>query len=121
MPLTVIPTLRIEDIEISKRFYEQGLGFSVDWIWREKERSPAFAQISYDGTRIYLTERQEGVAGALVLLYVDDVDSWHMKLLANNIAVDTLPHDESWGNREMQLKDPDGNCLRFCTPLSQYR
>jgi hypothetical protein len=29
--------------------------------------------------------------------------------------VDTLPQDKPWGNREMQISDPDGNKLRICT------
>ena len=116
MSLSVIPTLRIQDIDRSRPFYEKILGFKVDWVWRAGKNSPVFAQISYQGTRIYLTERDEGVAGSLVLIYVDNVDDWHAKLLANSIPVDSLPHNETWGNREMQVRDPDGNCLRFCTP-----
>jgi uncharacterized glyoxalase superfamily protein PhnB len=121
MPITIIPTLRISDINVARDFYIKGLGFEVDWVWRAAEGAPAFAQVSCDGARIYLTERNEGTTGALVLLYVENVDAWHMQLLARNIPVDTVPHDESWGNREMQIRDPDGNILRLCTPLSGIR
>lgn len=117
MTLTVIPTLRIKDIDIARTFYEQVLGFKVDWVWRASEDSPAFAQISYQATRIYLTERDEATFGSLLLIYVENVDDWYRRILGLSVPVDTMPHDEVWGNREMQLRDPDGNCLRFCTPL----
>ncbi|MBN1377772.1 MAG: VOC family protein [Gammaproteobacteria bacterium] len=119
MSLTAIPTLRINDIDIARQFYSEGLGFDIDWIWCAAEGAPAFAQISHEGTRIYLTERNEAATGALVHFYVENVDDWYRKLLANSIPVDTLPHDEPWGNREMQVRDPDGNYLRFCTPVSR--
>ena len=121
MSLTIIPTLRIADIGAARKFYEKGLGFEVDWVWRAAQDTPAFAQISFENTRIYLTERDEGVAGALLYLYVGNVDDWYRKILTNGVPVDTLPHDEAWGNREMQLRDPDGNCLRLCTPISNRR
>lgn len=116
-----IATLKISDLQQSREFYETVLSFSVDWVWGEDEASPAFAQISLHGAQLYLTERDESVIGALVYIYVEDVDSLYRQLLAKGIPVDALPHDEPWGNREMQVKDPDGNCLRFCTPISRFK
>jgi uncharacterized glyoxalase superfamily protein PhnB len=29
------------------------------------------------------------------------------------VAVDLPPTDQTWGNREMYVKDPDGNAIRF--------
>ena len=121
MSLIIIPTLHVADIGIAREFYENVLGFQVDWVWRANTNAPAFSQISYEDARIYLTERNEGGSGTLLHIYVDDVDDWYSKLLVKSVPVDSMPHDEAWGNREMQLKDPDGNSLRFCTPLSNLR
>ena len=118
MTLTIIPTLHVGDFAVSREFYENALGFQVDWVWRGNENAPAFSQISCEDALIYLTERNEGGGGTLLHVYVENVDEWYNRLLANNIPVDSMPHDEAWGNREMQIRDPDGNCLRFCTPLS---
>ena len=118
MSLAIIPTLHVDDINVAREFYENVLGFQVDWVWRAAANAPAFSQISYQDARVYLTERSEGGSGTLLHLYVENVDDWYRRLLANNIPVDSMPHDEAWGNREMQIRDPDGNYLRFCTPLT---
>ena len=114
---TVIPVLRLKDIEASRSFYETVLEFKVDWLWHPPEGGPGFAQISRDGLRIYLSERDEGAADALIYLYVENVDAWHKQLLIHAVPVDSFPEDKFWGNREMQFCDPEGNCLRICTPL----
>ena len=44
---------------------------------------------------------------------VEDVDLLHMQLVAKGVWIDTGPVDQSWGTREMYVKDADGNSLRF--------
>ena len=47
---------------------------------------------------------------------VDDVDRLHEELLRKNVAIHLEPTDQTWGNREMYVKDPDGNSIRFIRP-----
>jgi len=49
----------------------------------------------------------------VVFLLVDDVDELYAELVAKGIPNDLQPADQTWGNREMYVRDPDGNCLRF--------
>ncbi len=114
---TIIPTLRISDLGPSQTFYVDGLGFQVDWQWQQSADKPTVLQISCNGQRIYLTQHPECKQGGLVYFYVDDVDLWYSEILKKSIAVDALPEDKPWGNREMQLSDPDKNTIRVCTPL----
>jgi uncharacterized glyoxalase superfamily protein PhnB len=58
----------------------------------------------------------DGVAGAVVVLIVERVDPLHEELSARGVAIELAPTDQSWGNREMYLRDPDGNRLRFVQP-----
>ena len=37
----------------------------------------------------------------------------HEELKAKGVAIDLEPTDQSWGNREMYISDPDGNSIRF--------
>ena len=55
----------------------------------------------------------DGVSGGVVNLFVDDVDSLHAEFLAKGVRIDVAPVDQTWGSREMYIKDADGNCLRF--------
>lgn len=112
----VIPALHVAHIDTACEYYRDSLGFSVDWTWRPQENAVGFAQVSRDALRLYLNE-EGGVGAGCVYLYVDDVDRWYRELLARSVPVDHLPFDRPWGNREMQLRDLDGNRLRVCTPL----
>jgi catechol 2,3-dioxygenase-like lactoylglutathione lyase family enzyme len=51
-----------------------------------------------------------------VYLLVDDVDGLHEELLRKKVRIDLEPTDQTWGNREMYVKDPDGNSIRFIRP-----
>jgi uncharacterized glyoxalase superfamily protein PhnB len=44
---------------------------------------------------------------------VEDVDALHRELIAKGVRVELEPTDQPWGNREMYVKDPDGNSIRF--------
>jgi uncharacterized glyoxalase superfamily protein PhnB len=55
----------------------------------------------------------DGVSGGVVFLVVEDVDALHTELVAKGVQIDLEPTDQSWGNREMYVKDTDGNSIRF--------
>jgi uncharacterized glyoxalase superfamily protein PhnB len=59
---------------------------------------------------------EDGVAGGVVFLAVDDVDELHRELVARGVSIDLPPTDQSWGNREMYVSDADGNSIRFVRP-----
>jgi len=112
----IVPTFRIRDYELAKKFYVEGLGFHVDFEHRSLPGLPVFAQVSRDGMRLYLTQHQGDCGGpGLAYLYVPDVDAWQRELLARGVLADAPPQNQPWGNRELQLTDPDGNRLRVCT------
>jgi uncharacterized glyoxalase superfamily protein PhnB len=48
-----------------------------------------------------------------VFLLVDDVDGLHEELLRKGVHIDLEPTNQTWGNREMYVKDLDGNSIRF--------
>lgn len=114
----IVPTLRIHDYEAAKKFYVDGLGFQIDFEWRNEPGLPVFLQLSRGGQRLYLTEREGDCDGhGLVYLYVQDVDAWQAEFLARGVVADAPPRNQPWGNRELQLRDPDGNRLRICSVL----
>jgi catechol 2,3-dioxygenase-like lactoylglutathione lyase family enzyme len=55
----------------------------------------------------------DGVSGGVVYLVVDDVDALHAELVVKGVPIDLRPTDQTWGNREMYVKDPDGSNIRF--------
>jgi len=41
------------------------------------------------------------------------VDALYKEFTLKNTIIDLAPTDQSWGNREMYIKDPDENSIRF--------
>jgi catechol 2,3-dioxygenase-like lactoylglutathione lyase family enzyme len=118
----VVPVLRITNYERSKAFYVDGLGFTIDWEHRFEPHFPVFMQLSRDGMIIDLTEhRGDCSPGALVLFYVPNVDEWYDELMSKRVPVHEPPNESLQGLRDMTIVDPDGNKIRICTRLKDWR
>ncbi|MDJ0848820.1 MAG: VOC family protein [Myxococcota bacterium] len=113
----VVPVLAVSDFERSRRFYGDSLDFEIDWEWRDAPDEPVFAQISRAGLSLYLSAREDdGRPGTTrAYLYVSDVDAWYDELLEAGLDDVSRPADRPWGNRELTLRDPDGNTLVLAT------
>ena len=115
----VVPVLRITDCDRSRRFYVDALGFEIDWVWRHEPGLPVFMQISRAGLSLYLSDHRGDAAGpCTAFLYVSDIDDWHRGALEAGLEVEGAPADRPWGNREMSLRDPDGNTLVVATVIA---
>lgn len=113
---TVIPLLRITDATRSLAFYEQGLGFVVDWKHQFEPGFPLFMQITRQSQTIFLTEHTgDCKTGGAVYFVVPDARSCYDEFVANAIKATELPHDTPWGACEFLLTDPDGNRLTFAS------
>ena len=70
--------------------------------------------LARDGAELHVSSFSgDGVAGGVVFLTVEDVDALHAELVAGGVSVALAPTDQTWGNREMYVKDEDGNSVRF--------
>jgi hypothetical protein len=69
-----------------------------------------------DGAHLHLTSFKDGVVGAwtsTVYVFVDDVDALRAELVANGIATPSDPLDQTWGTREIGVRDADKNVITF--------
>lgn len=89
---------------------------------------PACASVTLDGPHIHLsTFAGDGARGTAVDCYVDDVDGLFDTLRQAGLRtpgslespVENGPVKQTWGMREFYVKDPDGNTLRFGSPIQQ--
>jgi uncharacterized glyoxalase superfamily protein PhnB len=70
--------------------------------------------VTRDGASVHLSSFSgDGVSGSAVYLVVDDVDALHAELVGKGVRIDTRRVDQTWGNREMYVKDADRNSIRF--------
>ena len=81
---------------------------------RGVEADPCYMSVSRDGVDLHLSSfAGDGVVGGVVNIIVDDVDALHRELLERGVSIDLHPVDQTWGSREMYVKDADGNSIRF--------
>nr|WP_300309193.1 VOC family protein [Halomonas sp.] len=111
--LSTIPVLQIENAARSCDFYCGMLGFEKNWEHQFEPGMPWFVSVSRGEVTLFLTEHPESAAGALVYLMVADIDALARELQVNKVVLEQEPVTQPWGMREMQLKDADGNRLRF--------
>ena len=102
----VTPILRVEDLEASRRYYTQTLGFKLDWD------AGQMISVSRDHGSIMLCEGAQGQPGVWIWFGVDDADVFFAEFLAKGAHVRSPPRNFSWAY-EFQIEDPDGHVLRF--------
>ncbi|WP_032121149.1 bleomycin resistance protein [Clostridium amazonitimonense] len=123
----MVPELSVSNINISKKFYIDILGFKVEYE-REEDK---FAFISLDATQLMLEEEVNGSwsigiteypfgRGINFQFFVDDIEKIISNLSGNNIKLFKEPFVSEYRiNSEIQVfkqilvQDPDGYLLRF--------
>jgi uncharacterized glyoxalase superfamily protein PhnB len=111
-----IPVLHVGSSAAAEEFYCNRLGFRREFAYRidEAKPDPCYMGLTRDGVELHLSSFSgDGVSGSVVFVLVEDVDALHAELVAKGVAVDLEPTDQTWGNREMYIKDPDRNSIRF--------
>ncbi|HEY0514887.1 MAG TPA: VOC family protein [Thermoanaerobaculia bacterium] len=111
-----IPVLHVGSSVAAEDFYCNQLGFRREFAQRVDDDTPdpCYMGLIRDGVRLHVSSFSgDGVSGGVVFLLVDDVDELHEELRRKNVPIHLEPTDQTWGNREMYVKDPDGNSVRF--------
>lgn len=112
----VIPLLHVSKATDAARFYCNQLGFRLVFAHRANEAhsDPCYMAVERDGVWLNLSSFSgDGVAGSVANLFTDSVNELHKEFVAKGVAIDVEPVDQTWGTREMYVRDSDRNCLRF--------
>lgn len=109
---TVLPVV---DVERARRFYQDGLGFSVDFTWGDP---PSYIVLTAgESVSVHLsrvdTPPPPDARGTIVYLFVRDVDALHDGLVDRGVDVHAGPETMAYGMREFEVVDPDGHRLVF--------
>jgi uncharacterized glyoxalase superfamily protein PhnB len=113
---TAIAVLHVRSSAAAEEFYCEKLGFRRRFAYRvdESKADPCYMGLVRDEAWLHLSSFSgDGVSGGVVRVEVEDVDALHAELVEKGVRIDTGPVDQTWGTREMYLKDADGNSVRF--------
>ena len=127
---TIIPSLRVKDIQKSLDFYTKTLGFQTSGRITRRNGKIAHVSVGFGSpllmlspmeyvrtwrTKENLLKKMVGV-GVEFYMYVDapkTVDGYFKELKAKGVAVINDPKTEFWGDRIFSVSDPDGYVLTF--------
>jgi predicted lactoylglutathione lyase len=121
-----VPEIPVRDINEAASYYENNLGFTVDWGGEEL----GLAGISKGNCRMFLANsdyRKEcgNVGPALIWLNLknkDEVNDLYRLWSSSKAKLISEPESKPWGLHEFMAKDLDGNLFRvfydFGTPES---
>ena len=120
---TAVPVIHVSDSLAAEEFYCKALGFTILSSWRpdEAKKDPCYMAIARDRAQLHVSsfQGQDGHVGkASVYVFVDDVDSLYAELMKNNVPVPRPPIDQTWGTREIAIRDPDRNVIMFGQRIS---
>lgn len=111
-----VPEIPVRDLGAAKAYYENNLGFSVDWGGEEL----GLAGISKGNCRMFLANsayrKKYGNAGPVLtwlnLESKDEVDDLYRLWSSSEVNLISEPESKPWGLHEFMAKDPDGNLFR---------
>ena len=119
--MKVIPVFRIFDEAKAREFYEDWLGFEVDWEHRFEQDAPLYMQISRDGICLHLSEHHgDACPGSKAFIEYENLEEYHRELLAKNYKYNRPGLEIApWNARTMTVTDPFHNQLLFSESLKR--
>lgn len=119
------PSLTVDDLERSRRFYVDGLGFTVHEEWEEEGKVLGLMLVAGD-CHLGLSQddwaqgrdRTKGVGFRLWAETVQDLEAIAQRLRDQGIDPEG-PRTESWGTRTLTVTDPDGYKLTLTPPSGE--
>jgi catechol 2,3-dioxygenase-like lactoylglutathione lyase family enzyme len=117
----VIPILLVRNVQASSDFFQQKLGFKIDFL----HGMPLFyGSVSRDGVRLHLRFVHEPVFAQIATLEesvlcasleVSNVRGLFEEFKARNVEFAQKLAKQAWGGTDFHVRDPDGNVISFVT------
>lgn len=117
----VIPILLVRDVTVSATFFQQKLGFKVEFL---HGLPPFYGSVSRDGVRLHLrfvhqplfadvARREKSLLCAS--FEVSNVQGLFEELKTRGVEFLQALTKQAWGGTDFHVQDPDGNVISFVT------
>ena len=117
----VIPILLVRDVTASAAFFQEKLGFEIDFL---HGLPPFYGSVSRDGVRLHLrfvhepffaeaAKQEESVLCAS--FEVSNVHGLFEEFSARDVEFAQTLTKQAWGGTDFHVRDPDGNVISFVT------
>ena len=117
----VTPVLLVRDVKASAVFFQQKLGFKIDFL---HGLPPFYGSVSRDGVCLHLRYvHQPFFAEAAVQeksvicasIQVSNVQGLFKEFKARGVEFAQILTKQAWGGTDFLVRDPDGNVISFVT------
>ena len=120
--MKIIPMLRCNDLKESAAFYTGILDFTLKY---PDEADNEWSIDLINGDAEILLTSSDGTPRIAVYIMVDDVRLLFEKYVSRGLKFPDKPNspvhhgpiDQTWGLKEFYVDDPNGNTLRFASPI----
>ena len=107
----IAPIFAVRELDVAMAYYER-LGFAT-----RAYHGGAYGFATRDGIEIHLGAVRLGDQRVnSAYLFVDDADTLAEEWRSAGVEVHS-PQDTEWGQHEGAIVDPDGNVIRFGSPM----
>jgi uncharacterized glyoxalase superfamily protein PhnB len=124
----VVPLLVYRDIEAAHDFLVRAFGLEAGEVEYSADGHAIHGEVRAAGTPIWLhrvavehalsSPEDVDLAGAGLVVYVDDVDAHFARARAAGARIDQEPIDQPYGQREYGARDSEGHRWWFATRIS---
>ena len=113
-----VPILPGNDVSTAKKFYVDGLGFTIAWEY-SRDGKEGLVGLERNGIELTIDCPMTGHGrDACVSIRVENADAYYHEW-KNRVAVKRAPKNEEWGSRTFDLIDPFGNTIFVMGPLAK--
>ncbi len=117
----VIPILLVRNVEICAAFFQQKLGFEIDFL---HGLPPFYGAVSRDGVCLHIryvhqpffaqaaAQEKSLICASIEVSHVHDLFE---EFKARGVEFAQTLTKQAWGGTDFQVRDPDGNVISFVT------
>jgi catechol 2,3-dioxygenase-like lactoylglutathione lyase family enzyme len=117
----VAPILLVRDVQACAAFFQQKLGFKIDFL---HGLPPFYGAVSRDGVCLHIRYVQQPYFAQIAAqekslivasIQVSNVQGLFKEFKARGVEFAQLLTKQAWGGTDFHVRDPDGNAISFVT------
>ncbi len=120
---SAVPVFQVSSSAAAEEFYCTRLGFRLVSAYRPDPAlaDPCYLTLVRDGVQLHVQSFKSEITGAgNAYMHVESVDALHAEFAGRGVSVNG-PFDQTWGQREIGVRDPDGNHIGFGQQIADKR
>lgn len=114
-----VPILLVRDVTAAARWFEQGLGFGIDFLhgappfYGAVSRDAACLHLRHVGEPMFAQMAAREVSLIAVSVEVSDVRALFDEVVGRGAEIVQPLTSHDWGGTDFHVRDPDGNVVSF--------